>query len=153
MKRRSYFFSLVLFVAFASFITGSAAYAAESIVIGVPTSLGFLEGKEAHKVVQMAASEINAAGGVNVGGTKMKLKIVATDLRDAAPGVPVPEALLGLEKIILEQKPTAIVVGPFRSEALIAGMDIIAKYKVPMLGTIAMSPHLRKENQRGPGKV
>jgi len=70
MKRRSYFFSLVLFFAFASFITGSAAYAAESIVIGVPTSLGFLEGKEAHKVVQMAASEINAAGGVNVSGTK-----------------------------------------------------------------------------------
>jgi branched-chain amino acid transport system substrate-binding protein len=56
---------------------------------------------------------------------------VAADLRDAAPGVPVPEALLGLEKIILEQKPVAIVVGPFRSEALIAGMDIIAKYNCP----------------------
>jgi branched-chain amino acid transport system substrate-binding protein len=152
MKQRSYFFSLVLFVAFASLITGSIAYAAEPIVIGVPTSLGFLEGKEAHKVVQMAANEINAKGGVNVGGTKMKLKVVATDLRDAAPGVPVPEALLGLEKIILEQKPAAIVVGPFRSEALIAGMDIIAKYKVPMLGTIAMSPGSEKKLKGDPEK-
>ena len=152
MKRRSYFFSIALFVAFAWLMTGPAAYAAESIVIGVPTSLGFLEGKEAHKVVQMAASEINAKGGVNVGGTKMKLKVVATDLRDAAPGVPVPEALLGLEKIILEQKPTAIVVGPFRSEALIAGMDIIAKYKVPMLGTIAMSPGSEKKLKENPEK-
>ena len=152
MKRRSYFFSIVLLAAFAWLMTGPAAVAAESIVIGVPTSLGFLEGKEAHKVVQMAASEINATGGVNVGGTKMKLKIVATDLRDAAPGVPVPEALLGLEKIILEEKPTAIVVGPFRSEALIAGMDIIAKYKVPMLGTIAMSPGSEKKIKGDPEK-
>ncbi len=152
MKRRLVFLSLVLFVAFAWSMTGPAASAADSIVIGVPTSLGFLEGKEAHKVVQMAASEINAKGGVNVGGTQMKLEVVATDLRDAAPGVPVPEALLGLEKIILEQKPTAIVVGPFRSEALIAGMDIIAKYKVPMLGTIAMSPGSEKKLKEDPQK-
>ena len=152
MKHRFFLLSTVFVIAFAWLIAGPAAYAAESIVIGVPTSLGFLEGKEAHKVVQMAASEINAAGGVNVGGTKMKLEIVATDLRDAAPGVPVPEALLGLEKIILEQKPTAIVVGPFRSEALIAGMDIIAKYKVPMLGTIAMSPGSEKKLKSDPEK-
>ena len=62
----------------------------------------YLEGKEAHKSVQIAVSEINAKGGVNVGGTKRMLKVAAADLRDAAPGVPVPEALLGLEKIILE---------------------------------------------------
>ena len=43
-------------------------YAAEPIVIGVPTSLGFLEGKESHKAVQMAVGEINAKGGVMVGG-------------------------------------------------------------------------------------
>jgi branched-chain amino acid transport system substrate-binding protein len=89
---------------------------------------------------------------VNVGGTQRLLKVAAADLRDAAPGVPVPEALLGLEKIILEQKPAAIVVGPFRSEALIAGMDIIAKYKMPMLGTIAMSPGSEKKIKANPQK-
>ena len=73
------------------------------------------------------------------------LQVAAIDIRDAAPGVPVPEALLGIEKIILEKKPAAIVIGPFRSEALMAGMDIIAKYKVPMLGTIAMSPGSEKK--------
>jgi branched-chain amino acid transport system substrate-binding protein len=152
MRQRFFLLSTVFVVAFAWLIAGPAAYAAESIVIGVPTSLGFLEGKEAHKVVQMAAIEINAKGGVNVGGTKMKLKVVATDLRDAAPGVPVPEALLGLEKIILEQKPVAIVVGPFRSEALFAGMDLIAIFKVPMLGTIAMSPGSEKKIKGDPQK-
>ena len=100
MIRRSILLGILFFIGIVWFVTGPAVYAAESIVIGVPTSLGFLEGKEAHKAVQMAASEINSKGGVNVAGTKMKLKVVATDLRDAAPGVPVPEALLGLEKII-----------------------------------------------------
>ncbi len=152
MKGKLCLISFVSFVAVACVMALPAAYAADSIVIGVPTSLGFLEGKEAHKAVQLAASEINEKGGVNVGATQMKLKIVATDLRDAAPGVPVPEALLGLEKIILEQKPTAIVVGPFRSEALIAGMDILAKYKVPMLGTIAMSPGSEKKLKENPEK-
>lgn len=63
-----------------------------------------------------------------------------------------PEALLGLEKIILEKKPVALVVGPFRSEALMAGMDIIAKYKVPLLGTIAMSPGSEKKIKGDPEK-
>ncbi len=121
------------------------ASAAEPIVIGVPTSLGFLEGFESVNAMTLAIEEINAKGGVSVGGVKRPFKIEKIDLRDAAPGVPVPEALLGLEKIILEKKPHAIVVGPFRSEALLAGMDIIAKHKVPMLGTIAMSPASEKK--------
>ncbi len=143
------------FLSFASFVMaisivllvnpGPLAKAAEPIVIGVPTSLGFLEGFESVNAMTLAIEEINAKGGVSVGGVKRPFKIEKIDLRDAAPGVPVPEALLGLEKLILEKKPHAIVVGPFRSEALLAGMDIIAKYKVPMLGTIAMSPASEKK--------
>ncbi|HYA41422.1 MAG TPA: ABC transporter substrate-binding protein [Syntrophobacteraceae bacterium] len=128
------------------------AVAAEPIVIGVPTSLGFVEGKEALKTVEMAVSEINAKGGVTVGGAKRKLEVAPLDIRDAAPGVPVPEALLGIEKLILEKKPAAIVVGPFRSEALIAGMDLISKYKVPTIGTIAMSPVSEKKVREEPDK-
>jgi hypothetical protein len=87
--------------------------AAEPMVIGIPTSTGFLEGKEALKAVKLAVAEINAHGGVDVGGTKRPFAVESVDIRDAAPGVPVPEALLGLEKIILEKKPAALVVGPF----------------------------------------
>lgn len=129
----------ILVMAFGLFFSVSAA-SAEDVVIGVPTSLTFLEGKESIKAVEMAVEEINAAGGVDVGGTKMMMRIEKIDIRDAAPGVPVPEALLGMEKLILEKKPTALVVGPFRSEALMAGLDMLAKHKVPLLGTIAMTP-------------
>ena len=129
-----------------------SAIAADPIVIGVPTSTGFLEGKEALKAVKLAVDEINAAGGVNVDGTKRPFTVESVDIRDAAPGVPVPEALLGLEKIILSKKPAALIVGPFRSEALMAGMDIIAKYKVPLLGTIAMSPGSEAKIKKDPEK-
>jgi branched-chain amino acid transport system substrate-binding protein len=118
----------------------TTGWTAGPIILGVPTSIGFIEGNESLKAVKMAAEEINAKGGVTVGAEKLPLKVESLDIRDAAPGVPVPEALLGIEKMILEKKPTAILVGPFRSEALMASMDLIAKYKVPMLGTIAMSP-------------
>jgi len=131
---------VALAAAMAVCMTAGVALAAKEIVIGVPTSLGFLEGKESLNAVNLAVEEINAAGGVKVGGEAMPFKVTTIDIRDAAPGVPVPEALLGLEKLILEQKPHALMVGPFRSEALMAGMDLIAKHKVPLLGTIAMTP-------------
>ena len=152
MKRKLTLFGLMLALSFIWLAPVIQVSTAEPIVIGVPTSLGFLEGKESHKAVQMAVSEINAKGGVTVGSEKRPFKVVAADLRDAAAGVPVPEALLGLEKLILEQKPTAIVVGPFRSEALLAGMDIFAKYKMPMLGTVAMTPATEAKIKKDPEK-
>jgi branched-chain amino acid transport system substrate-binding protein len=146
-------FCILLFVLCAVWVVPNHhVFAADPIVIGVPTSLGYLEGKEGLMSVNLAVEEINARGGVMVGSTKRLFKVESLDIRDAAPGVPVPEALLGLEKIILEKKPTALLVGPFRSEALLAGMDLIAKYKVPLLGSIAMSPGTEAKIKKDPEK-
>jgi branched-chain amino acid transport system substrate-binding protein len=152
MRPKFFFQSVIVFALAVSLLTAQPVMSAEPIVIGVPTSLGFLEGKECHKVVQMAVSEINAKGGVSVGGQKRLLEVSSMDIRDAAPGVPVPEALLGIEKNILEKKPVAIVVGPFRSEALVASMDLISKYKTPMIGTIAMTPASEAKVKEDPEK-
>jgi branched-chain amino acid transport system substrate-binding protein len=152
MRHNPNHFSLIVLALVSGLLIAGQIQAAEPIIIGVPTSLGFLEGKESHKVVQMAVSEINAKGGVTVGGQKRLLEVSSMDIRDAAPGVPVPEALLGIEKNILEKKPVAIVVGPFRSEALVAGMDLIAKYKTPMIGTIAMTPASEAKVKEDPEK-
>lgn len=152
MKKGMMLVGILFCLSFTTGIPGHYVLAADPIVIGVPTSTGFLEGKEGLKVVNMAVEEINAKGGVTVGGTKRPFKVESIDIRDAAPGVPVPEALLGIEKIILEKKPAALVIGPFRSEALLAGMDIISKYKVPMLGTIAMTPATEGKIKADPEK-
>jgi branched-chain amino acid transport system substrate-binding protein len=152
MAKKTLLLAAALVVVFACPFLHQSSFAAEPIVVGVPTSTGFLEGKEALKAVELAVEEINAAGGITVGSEKRTLKVESIDIRDAAPGVPVPEALLGLEKIILEKKPAALLVGPFRSEALMAGMDIIAKYKVPMIGTVAMSPASEAKVKEDPEK-
>jgi branched-chain amino acid transport system substrate-binding protein len=138
MKR---FLVLALILLFGSInLSVSPALSADPIILGVPTSLTALEGRESLNAVRMAVEEINAKGGIKVGDAKRTIKLETIDLRDSSPGVPVSEALLGLEKIITDKKAHALLVGPFRSEALLAGMDILAKYKVPLLGTIAMSP-------------
>lgn len=130
----------------------SPALGADPIVIGIPTSLTHLDARDSVKAVELAVEEINAKGGVKVGQAKRPIQIEKIDLRDSSPGIPVSEALLGLEKIITEKKPHALLVGPFRSEALLAGMDIIAKHKVPMLGTIAMTPKSEALIKKEPDK-
>jgi branched-chain amino acid transport system substrate-binding protein len=106
----------------------------------VPTSLGFLEGKEGLFCVNMAVDEINKAGGVDVGGAKRMFKVVPIDARGAEPGVPVADVIRAHKKLILEDEADFIVFGSFRSEAAIACMDVIGQYKTPMILGTAMSP-------------
>jgi branched-chain amino acid transport system substrate-binding protein len=119
--------------------------AQQQIVLGVPTSLKLIEGYEGYRAAQLAVDEINAKGGVKVGNEKRLLRIESLDIRDGEPGVPVSEALLGIEKLILDKKIYATVVGNFRSEALLAAMDIYAKYKIINIGTIAMTPKFQEK--------
>ena len=117
----------------------------DPIVIGVPTALGAIEGKDSWMGVQMAVDEINAKGGVQVGSTKHLLKAYSIDTREHEPGIPTHDALTAVEKLILERRPHAIAVGAFRSEILLASMDLISKYKVPYICSIAMSPLYQKK--------
>jgi len=112
----------------------------EPIILGVPTSLGFLEGKEGLFCVNMAVDEINKAGGVDVGGVKRPFKVVAIDARGAEPGVPVADVIRAHKKVILEDKADFVVFGSFRSECAIACMDVVGQYKKPMILGTAMSP-------------
>jgi len=126
--------------------------AADPIVIGVPTSLYTPFGREGLKAVQLAVEEINAKGGVTVGKEKRPLKVVVADTRGGEPGTPVHDALMAYEKLITGEKPHAIVIGAFRSEVLIAAMDLVAKYKIPHLGTIAQTPGFQGQFKKDPAK-
>ncbi len=150
MRRITFLFAMVVFAATLWHTT--PVFCQGPIVVGVPTSLTAIEGRESLKAVELAVGEINAKGGVKVGDAKRLIKIETIDLRDSSPGVPVSEALLGMEKMITEKKVNAILVGPFRSEALLAGMELLAKYKVPLLGTIAMSPKSEDKIKKDPEK-
>ena len=119
----------------------SFALAAKPIVIGSPLSLAYLYGWDAERGITLAIEEINAAGGVNVAGEKRPFKIEAIDTRDLEPGVPVSDALMAVEKLILEKKADFLIGGPVRSEAALAAMSLLAKHKkVSILTTGVLTP-------------
>jgi branched-chain amino acid transport system substrate-binding protein len=131
---------------------GAFAASAKPVIIGVPTSLYTPFGREGLKAVKMAVEEINSQGGVLVGKKRRPFKVVVSDTRGGEPGTPVHDALMAYERLITKQKPHAIVIGAFRSEVLIAAMDLVAKYKVPQLGTIAQSPRFQAQFKTDPEK-
>lgn len=116
------------------------APAAAEIVLGAPTGALTLEGGESINAARLAVEEINAAGGVLVGGVRHRLTLKSCDLGNAAGGGPVDLAVARLADFMEREKPHAMVVGPFRSEVLLASMDLIAGRRVPLLAAIAMSP-------------
>lgn len=127
------------------FWLGITSQAAEKpIVLGMPTSFFQPLCKSSKLAVEMAIEEINKQGGILVKeeGVKRPLKLVTADTRGGEPGTPVQSALMAVDKLIAEEKPDAIVVAPFRSEVMVATMDLIAKYKMVTLQTIAQTPKL-----------
>jgi len=120
---------------------GNPVLAAKPIIIGSPLSTAFLYGWDAERGIRLAIEEINAAGGVNVGGTKRPFAVEVIDTRDLEPGVPVSEALLAVEKLILDKQADFIVGGPVRSEAALAAMSLLSKYKkVSIVTTGVLTP-------------
>lgn len=119
----------------------SQALAGKPIIIGAPLSTAYLYGWDAERGIKLAIEEINAQGGVNVGGEKRPFQVEVIDTRDLEPGVPVSEALLAVEKLILDKKADFLVGGPVRSEAALAAMSILSKYKkVSILTTGVLTP-------------
>jgi len=122
-------------------LPGKFASAETPIIIGSPLSTAFLYGWDAERAIKLAVAQINASGGVNVGGEKRPFKVEVIDTRDLEPGVPVSEALLAVEKLILDKKADFIVGGPVRSEAALAAMPLLSKYKkVSILTTGVLTP-------------
>ena len=141
MKAR--YFKIFIIVAAVVFVVGfhNNALAKKSIVIGSPLSTAYLYGWDAERGIKLAVDEINAKGGVNVGGKKRPFKVEVIDTRDLEPGVPVSEALLAVEKLILDKKADFLVGGPVRSEAALAAMTLLSKYKkVSILTTGVLTP-------------
>ncbi len=124
------------------------------IILGLPTSFFQPLCKSGKLAVEMAIEEINAQGGVLVKeeGVKRPFKLVTADTRCGEPGTPVQQALMAVDKLISEEKPDALVVAPFRSEAMVATMDLIANNKIITIQTIAQTPKLIEIFKGDPGK-
>ena len=136
--------ALVCVLVFALASLASAESKAKPIVLGCPVSMGVVYGPDARDALSLAIKQINAAGGVNVGGKKRPFKLVIEDTRAMEPGVPVTDALLGLERLITAKHADFLVGGPVRSEASFAGRNLMNKYKkISIITTGTYAPKYR----------
>ena len=121
-------------------IGGLTAEAKDTIRIGVAGPMNFSWGKNMLAGVQVAAEEINAAGGVSVGVKKMKIEVVSRDSNDY---LSVLDAVNAIKKLITIDKVDFLDFGA-RSEAIIAQFEVMADYKIVSMCGGGGSPRLHK---------
>ena len=112
------------------------ALAQETIRFGAPLPITGPLAPEAVKQQQgydLWAETVNNAGGINVGGKKMKVEIVYTDYQSNTP-----RAVQAAERLITQDK-VHFLFSPFGSGAAKAASTVSEKYGVPTIAATASS--------------
>jgi branched-chain amino acid transport system substrate-binding protein len=117
---------------------GLPARAADVIKIGVIGPMNFVQGKGHWNGATMAAEEINAKGGVQVGAKKMLIELVKADSNEF---LNITDATNAMERLMSQNK-VDFVVGGFRTEAVLAMQDIAMDYKKIFISCGAAHPEL-----------
>ena len=117
---------------------GMPANAADVIKIGVIGPMNFMQGKGHWDGATLAAEEINAKGGIQVGKKKMKVELFKADSNEF---MSITDATNAMERLMTQDK-VDFVVGGFRTEAVFAMQDIAMDYKKIFLGCGAAHPEL-----------
>jgi branched-chain amino acid transport system substrate-binding protein len=117
---------------------GLPVWAAEVIKIGVIGPMNFMQGQGHWNGATMAAEEINAKGGVQVGQKKMMIELVKADSNEF---INLTDAANAMERLMTQNK-VDFVVGGFRTEAVMAMQDIAMDYKKIFIGCGAAHPEL-----------
>lgn len=114
----------------------SAGIAQDTIRFGAPLPLTGALAPEALKQQQgydLWAEEVNKAGGIDVGGKKMKVEIVYVDYQSNTP-----RAVQSAEQLITQEK-VHFLFSPFGSGAAKAASTVSEKYRMPTIASTASS--------------
>jgi branched-chain amino acid transport system substrate-binding protein len=121
------FISVIVFL----FAVSSWAVAfGQETKIGVIGPMKFVQGIGHWNGATMAAEEINAKGGIQVGDKKMKIKLIQADSNEF---LSVTDATNAMERLITKDK-VDFIVGGFRTEAVFAMQDIAMEHKKIFIG-------------------
>jgi len=122
--------SIVVLLVFGGIAIGGPAWGSDVIKIGVIGPMNFTQGTGHWNGSVLAAEELNAAGGIQVGSKKMKVELVKSDSNEF---LSITDATNAMERLITYDK-ADFVVGGFRTEAVLAMQDIAMDYKKIFLG-------------------
>jgi branched-chain amino acid transport system substrate-binding protein len=120
----------VLAMVFLFVVSSWADAFAQEIKIGVIGPMKFVQGIGHWNGAVMAAEEINAKGGIQVGTKKMKIKLIQADSNEF---LSVTDATNAMERLMTQDN-VDFVVGGFRSEAVLAMQDIAMDHKKIFIG-------------------
>ncbi|MCL0050902.1 ABC transporter substrate-binding protein [Dehalococcoidia bacterium] len=97
-----------------------------TIRIGIIGPMKFLPGEHTWWGAQLAAEEINAAGGVNVGGVMHQIELVKADSNEL---LSVIDAVSAMERLTTVDE-VDFIIGGVRSEAVLAKQEVMADHRV-----------------------
>jgi branched-chain amino acid transport system substrate-binding protein len=134
MKKMWLVFAVVLI--FSAFLLVPMAMAQKVVKIG---SLLTTSGAAAHlgktclSGAQLATDEINAKGGLTIGGEKYKVELINYDDKCVAK-----DAVSATERLLRQDK-VPVILGAICSHCMLAAMEITEKEKIPIVTPIASS--------------
>jgi branched-chain amino acid transport system substrate-binding protein len=103
---------------------------AQTLKIAILGPMAFVQGENHWYGAEMARDEINKAGGINVGGKRMQVELIRADTNEIQS---VPDATNAVERVITRDK-ADVLIGGFRSEAVLAMQEVAMDYKKLFLG-------------------
>ncbi len=110
----------------------------QDIKIGVIGPMKFVQGQGHWNGATMAAEELNAKGGIQVGAKKMKIQLIQADSNEF---LNVTDATNAMERIITKDK-VHFILGGFRTEAVLPMQDIAMENKKIFIGVGAAHDEL-----------
>lgn len=125
-------------------VAASTAMAQGTIRIAVVGPMAFVQGENHWAGAELARDEINAAGGIAAGGRKLKVELIRADTNEIQS---VPDATNAMERVITRDK-ADVVIGGFRSEAVLAMQEVAMDHKKLFLGCGAADAKLGANVER-----
>lgn len=140
MKKRILSAGLVSFISFllVTYLSSFAIASENVIKIGILGPHKFSMGQHSWWSAEIAAEEINAAGGVTVGGVKYKVELIKADSNEV---LSVVDAVSTAERLI-SVNGVNFIIGGHRSEAAMAIQELLADKKIIFMNTQAALPAL-----------
>ena len=129
---------IILVIVFLFAVSPWAVALGQEIKIGVIGPMKFVQGIGHWNGATMAADDINAKGGIQVGNKKMKIKLVQADSNEF---LNVTDATNAMERLMTQDK-VDFVIGGFRTEAVLPMQDIAMEHKKVFIGCGAAHPEL-----------
>ncbi len=140
MKKRTLAMGVIFIIAvlMLGYLSAFAAASDKFIRIGILGPHKFSMGEHSWWSAQIAAEEINAAGGVNVGGVNYKVELVKADSNEV---LSVVDATSAAERLVTVNNAN-FIIGGHRSEAALAIQELLAEKKIIFINTQAAHPAL-----------